>query len=400
MLNAYLYEGLRTPFGRHAGVLAKVRPDDLLAETIKSVMKKSAFKPEQIEDVVVGCANQSGEDSRCVARHASLVAGLPIETPGTVLQRNCASGLGAVVHAAHSITAGEGDVFLVGGVESMSRSPLVMSRSESAFGRDVKLYDSTIGPRFSNPKLVKQFGDDQMPQTADRLAREYGIRREEADAFALRSQQRYAIAKGEGFFNGEISAVELPPTRKGPVPPVADDEHPRPNTDLATLAKMKSLYEGGVTTAGNASGVNDGAVALILGSKEAGDKAGVKPIARIIASAAAGVPPQIMGIGPVPASKKALARAGLSIKDMDVIEINEAFAAQVLSCLKGLEVPFDDSRVNPNGGAIAVGHPLGASGARLALTAARQLQRSGGRYALVSLCIGGGQGMAVILERV
>jgi acetyl-CoA C-acetyltransferase len=400
MLNAYLYEGLRTPFGRHAGVLAKVRPDDLLAETIKSVMKKSAFKPEQIEDVVVGCANQSGEDSRCVARHASLVAGLPIETPGTVLQRNCASGLGAVVHAAHSITAGEGDVFLVGGVESMSRSPLVMSRSESAFGRDVKLYDSTIGPRFSNPKLVKQFGDDQMPQTADRLAREYGIKREEADAFALRSQQRYAIAKGEGFFSGEISAVELPPTRKGPVPPVADDEHPRPNTDLATLAKMKSLYEGGVTTAGNASGVNDGAVALILGSKEAGDKAGVKPIARIIASAAAGVPPQIMGIGPVPASKKALARAGLSIKDMDVIEINEAFAAQVLSCLKGLEVPFDDSRVNPNGGAIAVGHPLGASGARLALTAARQLQRSGGRYALVSLCIGGGQGMAVILERV
>ena len=400
MLDAYLYEGLRTPFGRHAGVLAKVRPDDLLADAIKNLMKRSAFKPEQIEDLIVGCANQAGEDSRCVARHAGLVAGLPIETPGTVIQRNCASGLGAVVQASHAITAGEGEVFLVGGVESMSRSPLVMSRSESAFGRDVKLYDSTIGPRFSNPKLVKRFGDDQMPQTADKLAREYDIKRDEADNFALRSQQKYAIAKGEGFFSGEIVAVELPPSRKGPVPPIADDEHPRPNTDLDALAKMRALYEGGVTTAGNASGVNDGAVALIIASKEAGDNAGVKPIARVIASAAAGVPPQIMGIGPVAASQKALVRAGLSVKDLDIIEINEAFAAQVLACLKGLGIAFDDTRVNPNGGAIAVGHPLGASGARLALTAARQLQRSGGRYALVSLCIGGGQGMAAILERV
>jgi acetyl-CoA C-acetyltransferase len=400
MLKAYLYEGLRTPFGRHAGVLAKVRPDDLLADAVKNLMKKSAFKPEQIEDFIVGCANQAGEDSRCVARHAGLVAGLPIETPGTVLQRNCASGLGAVVHAAHAITAEEGDVFLVGGVESMSRSPLVMSRSESAFGRDVKLYDSTIGPRFSNPKLVKRFGDDQMPQTADNLAREYDIKREDADKFALRSQQKYAIAKGEGFFSGEIAPVELPPSRKGPVPAIADDEHPRPSTDLEALTKMRAIYEGGVTTAGNASGVNDGAVALILASKEAGDKAGAKPIARVIASASMGVPPHIMGIGPVAASQKALARAGLSIKDIDIIEINEAFAAQVLACLKGLGVAQDDSRVNPNGGAIAVGHPLGASGARLALTAARQLQRSGGRYALVSLCIGGGQGMAAILERV
>ena len=399
MLNAYLYEGLRTPFGRHGGTLARVRPDDLLADAIRNLMKKSAFKPEQIEDIIVGCANQGGEDSRCVARHAGLVAGLPIETPGTVLQRNCASGLGAVVHAAHAITAGEGDVFLAGGVESMSRSPLVMSRAESAFARDIKLYDSTIGPRFSNPKLTKQFGDDQMPQTADTLARQYEINRDEADKFALRSQQRYAVAKGEGFFAGEISPVELPPSRKGPVPPVADDEHPRPTTDLDALAKMRPLYEGGVTTAGNASGVNDGAVALMLASREAGDKAGAKPMARVIASAAAGVPPQIMGIGPVAASKKALARVGLQMKDMDVVEINEAFTTQVLSCLKGLGVAFDDSRVNPNGGAIAVGHPLGASGARLALTAARQLQRSGGRYALVSLCIGGGQGMAVILER-
>jgi acetyl-CoA C-acetyltransferase len=347
MLDAYIYDGLRTPFGRHAGVLAKVRPDDLLADVIKSVMKKTPFKPEQIEDLVVGCANQGGEDSRCVARHAGLAAGLPIETPGTVLQRNCASGLGALVHAAHALTAGEGDVFLVGGVESMSRSPWVMSRSESGFGRDMKLYDSTIGPRFSNPKLTKQFGDDQMPQTADNLAREFDIKREEADRFALRSQQRYAVAKGEGFFSGEISPVEMPAGRKGPVPPVAEDEHPRPGTDIDTLAKMKALYEGGVTTAGNASGVNDGAAAMIVATRAAGEKAGAKPIARVVASASMGVTPRIMGIGPVAASKKALARAGLSIKDMDIIEINEAFAAQVLSCLKGLEVPLDDNRVNP-----------------------------------------------------
>ena len=399
MLDAYIYDGLRTPFGRHAGVLAKVRPDDLLGDVLKAVMKKSAFKPEQIEDIIIGCANQGGEDSRCVARHAGLAAGLPIETPGTVLQRNCASGLGALVHAAHALTAGEGDVFLVGGVESMSRSPWVMSRSESGFGRDMKLYDSTIGPRFSNPKLTKQFGDDQMPQTADNLAREFDIKRDQADKFALRSQQRYAVAKGEGFFSGEISPVEMPAGRKGPVPPVADDEHPRPGTDLDTLAKMKALYEGGVTTAGNASGVNDGAAAMVVATRAAGEKAGAKPIARVVASASMGVTPRIMGIGPVAAAKKALARAGLGIKDMDIIEINEAFAAQVLSCLKGLDVPLDDNRVNPNGGAIAVGHPLGASGARLALTAARQLQRSGGRYALVSLCIGGGQGMAVILEK-
>ncbi len=400
MLDAYLYEGLRTPFGRHGGSLAKVRPDDLLADVMKAVMAKSKFKVEQVEDIVVGCANQGGEDARCVARHAGLSAGFPIEIPGTVLQRNCASGLGALAHAAHSITAGEGDVFIVGGVESMSRSPIVMSRAESAFDRGIKMYDSTIGPRFSNPKLTRQFGDPQMPQTADNLAREYGITREQADTFAAASQQKFALAKGEGFFAGEITPVEMPASRKGPVPPVTEDEHPRPGSDVATLGKMKALYEGGVTTAGNASGVNDGAVALVLGSRAAGEKAGVKPLARVIASAAMGVRPDIMGIGPVTASQKALARVGLGIKDMDIIEINEAFAAQVLSCLKGLGVALEDKRVNPNGGAIAVGHPLGASGARIALTAARQLQRSGGKYALVSLCIGGGQGMAVVLERV
>ena len=400
MLDAYLYEGLRTPFGRHGGVLAKVRPDDLLADVMKNVMAKSKFKIDQVEDIVVGCGNQSGEDSRCVARHAGLSAGFPIEIPGTVLQRNCASGLGALAHAAHSITAGEGDVFIVGGVESMSRSPIVIGRAETAFDRGIKMFDSTIGPRFSNPKLDKQFGNHQMPQTADNLAREYGITREQADTFAAASQHKFQVAKGEGFFAGEIAPVELPPTRKGPVPPVAEDEHPRPGTDLATLAKMKTLYEGGVTTAGNASGVNDGAVALVVGSRAAGEKAGAKPMARIIATAAMGVRPDIMGIGPVAASKKALARVGLTVKDMDIIEINEAFAAQVLACLKGLDVAFDDKRVNPNGGAIALGHPLGASGARIALTAARQLERIGGKYALVSLCIGGGQGMAVVIERV
>src|SRR3954469_13819013 len=400
MLDAYIYDGKRTPFGRYAGTLAKVRPDDLLASAIKSVLAGSKFKAEQIEDIVVGCANQGGEDARCVARHAGLSADLPIGIPGTVLQRNCASGLGAIAHAAHSITAGEGDVFLVGGTESMSRAPFVFAKSENPFARDLRIYDSTIGPRFSNPKLTKKFGDDQMPQTADNLAKEFDIKREEADTFAVASQQKYAIAKGEGFFSGEIAPVEMPPTRKGPAPAVAEEELPSPTSDIASLAKMKTLYEGGVTTAGNASGVNDGAVAMILGSLQAGEKAGVKPIARVIASAAAGVPPRIMGIGPVAASKKALERAGLTIKDMDIIEINEAFATQVLSCLKGLGVALDDKRVNPNGGAIAVGHPLGASGARLALTAARQLQRSGGRYALVSLCIGGGQGLAAILERV
>jgi acetyl-CoA C-acetyltransferase len=399
MLNAYIYDGLRTPFGRYGGVLAKVRPDDLLGAAIRAVMARSPFKPETIEDIVVGCANQGGEDSRCVARHAGLAAGLPIEIPGTVLQRNCASGLGSIAHAAHSISAGEGEVFITGGVESMSRAPFVFNKVDSAFGRDVRLFDSTIGPRFSNPKLVKLYGDDQMPQTADNLAKEYGITREEADRFSAASQTKYAAAKRDKFFEGEISPYSIA-QRKGDPVVVSEDEHPRPKSDVATLAAMKTLYEGGVVTAGNASGVNDGAAALIVGSLAVGDKAGVKPMVRVIASASAGVLPRIMGIGPVPASQKAMARVGLTIKDMDVIEINEAFAVQVLSCLKGLGVAFDDSRVNPNGGAIAVGHPLGASGARLALTAARQLQRSGGRYALVSLCIGGGQGMAVVLERV
>jgi acetyl-CoA C-acetyltransferase len=398
MLDAYIYDGLRSPIGRHAGALAGVRPDDLLAGVMKELMARSAFKPEQLEDIVIGCANQGGEDSRCISRHAGLLAGLPIEVGGTVLQRNCASGLNAVAYAAQVVTAGEGDLFIAGGVESMSRAPFVMAKAESAYSRDFRVFDSTIGPRFPNPKVEKQFGDDSMPQTADNLAQDIGVPREAADVFALASQRKYAAAKADGFFDGEIAPVSIP-QRKGDPKVVAADEHPRPDTTMEALQKLKPLNAGGVTTAGNASGVNDGAAAVLVGSRAIGEKAGVKPIARILATAAAGVPPRIMGYGPVPSSQKALARAGLTLKDMDVIEINEAFAAQVLACLKGLGTSFEDSRVNMNGGAIALGHPLGASGARIALTAARQLQRTGGRYALVSLCIGVGQGMAMVIER-
>ena len=398
-LDAYMYTGLRSPFGRHAGALAKVRPDDMLAGVIAKVVAESGFAPEKIEDVAVGCANQAGEDSRCVARHAALVAGLPIEIPGSVLQRNCGSGLNAIAIAAQAITCGEGDVFVAGGVESMSRAPFVMGKAEAPFSREAKVFDSTIGARFPNPKVEGRYGADTMPETADNLARDYQITREHADTFAAGSQSKYAAAKTDGFFAGEIAPVEVPGGRAGPVT-VSEDEHPRPGTDMAALAKLRPLFKDGVTTAGNASGINDGAVAMIVASRKAGDAAGATPIARILSTAVAGVEPRTMGFGPVPAAKKALERAGLSLKDMDIIEINEAFAAQVLACLRGLEVPFDDSRVNPNGGAIAIGHPLGASGPRIALTAARQLQRSGGRYALVAMCVGVGQGIATVIERV
>jgi acetyl-CoA C-acetyltransferase len=398
-LDAYLYTGLRSPFGRYAGALARLRPDDMLAAVIAKTVQESGFAPEKIEDVVVGCANQAGEDSRCVARHAALVAGLPIEIPGSVLQRNCGSGLNAIAMAAQAITCGEGEVFVAGGVESMSRAPFVMGKAETPFSRDAKIFDSTIGARFPNPKVEGRYGADTMPETADNLARDFQITREQADIFAEGSQRKYATAKTDGFFAGEITPVEVPGGRAGPVT-VAEDEHPRPGTDMAALAKLRPLFKDGVTTAGNASGINDGAVAMIVASRKAGEAAGQQPIARILSSAVAGVEPRIMGFGPVPAAKKALERAGLTLKDIDVIEINEAFAAQVLACLRGLEVPFDDSRVNPNGGAIAIGHPLGASGPRIALTAARQLQRSGGRYALVAMCVGVGQGIATVIERV
>ncbi len=398
MLNAYIYDGLRSPFGRHAGALSSVRPDDLLAEVIRALVKRNAFDPASIEDVIAGCTNQAGEDARNVARHAALLAGLPVEVGGLTVNRLCGSGLAAVADAARAVSCGEGELFVAGGTESMSRAPFVISKGDSPFSRNVQIFDSTLGARFPNPKVTKQYGADTMPETADNIAKDLGISREDSDRFAAASQAKYEAARAAGFFKEEILPIEIA-GRKGSTL-VEVDEHPRPDTTLDKLAGLRPLFEGGVVTAGNASGINDGAGALLIGSLQAGEKAGVKPRGRILASAIAGVPPRVMGLGPVPASRKALARAGLTLKDMDVIEINEAFATQVLGCLKQLEIPFDDSRVNPNGGAIAVGHPLGASGARLALTALRQLERSGGRYALVSMCIGVGQGIAVVIERV
>jgi acetyl-CoA C-acetyltransferase len=399
-LDAYIYDGLRTPIGRHAGGLAPVRPDDLLAGVVKEVVGRNPFKPSDYEDAVMGNTNQAGEDARNVARHAILVAGLPIETAALTVNRLCGSGLAAILDTARAATTGQGELFLAGGVESMSRAPFVMAKSETPYQRDFRMYDSTIGARFPNPKVEKGYGRDTMAETADNVARDHQITREESDKFALASQQKYAKAKAAGFYNEEIAAVVVPSRKKGEAVTISADEHPRPETTLEKLAALKVLSEGGVTTAGNASGINDGAAALIIGTKKAGEKAGKKPLARIVSAAVAGVAPRVMGLGPVPASQKALERAGLSLKDMDVIELNEAFASQVLGCLKMMGVGFDDDRVNPNGGAIAIGHPLGASGARLALTATRQLQRIGGRYALVTMCIGVGQGIAAVLERV
>jgi acetyl-CoA C-acetyltransferase len=401
MLDAYIYDGIRSPIGRHAGKLAPMRPDDLAGEVIAEVVKRNGIKPEDISDVVLGCVTQAGEDCRNVARFAALMAGLPPTTPGVTVNRLCASGLQAVTDAARAISCGEGEMYIAGGVESMSRAPYVFAKSETPFGRDVKLYDSTIGSRFTNPKFRKLFGDHQMPETGDNVAREFGVTREQADEFALASQKKYAKAEAEGFYKGEIMAIALPQKKKDAPPVTVEaDEHPRRDSTLESLAKLKPLYEGGVVTAGNASGVNDGAAALIIASRKWGEKNGKKPIARILSAASAAVEPRIMGVGPAYAIPKALERAGKSLKDMDVIEINEAFASQVLACLRLMEVDFKDPRVNPNGGAIAIGHPLGCSGARLALTVARELQQSGGSYAAVSLCIGVGQGLAVILERV
>lgn len=399
MLDAYMYDGLRSPFGRHAGALAAVRPDDLVAEVIRAVVARNPWDPALIEDVILGDTNQAGEDARNVARNALLAAGLPVSIGGQTVNRLCASGLAAVVDAARAITCGEGELFIAGGVESMTRAPFVIAKSESAFGRDFKVFDSTIGARFPNPKVTKEYGADTMPETGDNVARLCGITREQADAFALASQTKFEAARAAGFFSGEIHPITVA-ARKGPPAVVDQDEHPRPETDAAALQKLKPLFEGGVVTAGNASGINDGAAALLIGSRAIGDKAGKAPMTRIVSAAVAGVEPRIMGVGPVYAIRKALQRADLSLSDMDIIEINEAFASQVLACLKLLELDLNDSRVNPNGGAIAVGHPLGASGARLALTASRELARRNARYAVVSLCIGVGQGLAVVLERV
>ena len=399
MLDAYIYDGVRSPFGRQAGGLARIRPDDLLAQVMQALMARSKFKAEQFEDVIVGCANQAGEDSRCVARHASLMAGFPTDLGGTVIQRNCGSGLGAVVSAAHAITAGEGDLFLAGGVESMSRAPFVMGKAEAAFSRDMKIFDSAVGSRFPNREIEKKFGADSMPQTADNLAREHQLSRDEVDQFALRSQQRYAAAKTAGFFDDEIAPIQVAGPKKGTQATVAADEFPRADASLEALSGLRAIHEGGVTTAGNSSGINDGAVALTVGSRKMGESVGSAPLVRILSAASVGVEPRVMGIGPVPAIHKALKRANLSLDQMDVIEINEAFSAQVLACLKQLGVDGKDDRVNPNGGAIAVGHPLGASGPRLVFTAIRELQRRNAKRAVVSMCVGVGQGIAMVLER-
>ena len=397
MLDAWIYDGLRTPFGRHAGALAPVRSDDLVAGVMRALLARSPWKAEEFEDVYLGCTNQAGEDSRNVARHAALLAGMPATTPAQTLNRLCASGLAAVVEAARAITVGDGDLYLAGGVESMSRAPFAMAKAETPYSREARVFDTTLGARFPNPRLVKQYGSDSMPETGDNVAREQGVSREEADRFALRSQERCERARTSGFLAGEIAPVEVPGPGKGTTV-VREDEHPRPGTTIEALARLPPLFAGGVVTAGNASGINDGAAALLLGSRAAGERAGVRPLVRILSAAAVGVEPRVMGIGPAFAIPKALARAGLTLEQMDVIEVNEAFASQVLACLKLLGLPFDDPRVNPNGGAIALGHPLGASGARLALTAARELRRRGGGRAVVSLCIGVGQGMAMVME--
>ncbi|WP_434983523.1 3-oxoadipyl-CoA thiolase [Vreelandella zhaodongensis] len=399
MSNAYIYDGLRTAFGRHGGSLATVRPDTLLSEPLKALVERNAFSPEHYEEVLAGCTNQAGEDSRNVARHSALLAGLPVEVAGQTVNRLCGSGLAAVIDAARATRLGEGELFLAGGVESMSRAPYVLSKAESGFARNQAMVDSVIGARFPNPWIEAQYGSHSMPETADNIAHELTISREESDHYAARSQAHYARALAEGFYQAEILSINVPQGRKKPALEINADEHPRPNSDIAKLAQMRPLFEQGVVTAGNASGINDGAAALIVGSLNAGERAGVRPRARIISAAVAGVVPHTMGLGPVPASQKALARAGLSLAQMDVIEINEAFAVQVLGCVKQLGLAADDSRLNPNGGAIAIGHPLGASGARLALTAMRQLEVINGRYALITMCIGMGQGVAMIIER-
>jgi acetyl-CoA C-acetyltransferase len=401
MSEAMLYDGIRTPIGRHAGALSKIRPDELLASAIRQLVSRVDFDLTLIEDVIVGDTNQAGEDCRNIARNAGLLAGLPHSVGGLTVNRLCGSGAAATLDASRAIKSGEGQMFIAGGVESMSRAPWIMSKSESAYGRDQQIQDSTIGWRFPNPRFLSEFGKDSMPETADNLAKEFGVSREDSDVFAHASQQKYAAAKADGFYTEEIMSIETPgANRKAAKIIVSEDEHPRADTTLEKLSGLRPLFNDGVVTAGNASGINDGAVALLLGSDELGKKLGMQPRVKILAGAIAGVEPRIMGVGPVPASQKALQRAGISLKDLDVIEVNEAFATQVLACLKQLSISFDDSRVNPNGGAIAIGHPLGASGARLILTSMRQLERTGGRYALVTMCIGLGQGIAVVIERV
>jgi acetyl-CoA acyltransferase len=400
MRQVFICDAIRTPIGRYGGALAQVRTDDLGAIPIKALMERNkSVDWAAVDDVFYGCANQAGEDNRNVARMSALLAGLPDCVPGATINRLCGSGLDAVNLAARAIRTGEAELVIAGGVESMTRAPFVMGKADSAFSRTAKIEDTTIGWRFINPLMKERYGVDSMPETAENVAEEFQINRADQDAFALRSQQRYAAARAAKFFENEITPVTIPQKKGDPIV-FAVDEHPR-ETSLEALAKLKGVVKpDGTVTAGNASGVNDGSCALLLASEEAAAKYGLRVRARVIATATAGVPPRIMGIGPVPATRKVLALAKLELKQMDVVELNEAFAAQSLAVLRQLGLPDDAEHVNPNGGAIALGHPLGASGARLATTAVNQLERIKGRYALCTMCIGVGQGIAMVIERV
>jgi 3-oxoadipyl-CoA thiolase len=401
MTQAYICDAIRTPFGRYGGALAGVRADDLAALPIKALMaRNAALDWGAVDDVLYGCANQAGEDNRNVARMALLLAGLPQEIPGATINRLCGSSLDAVGTAARAIRSGEADLVITGGVESMTRAPFVMGKADSAFSRSAAVYDTTIGWRFVNALMKQKYGVDSMPETAENVAADFRVARADQDAFALRSQRRWARANEAGFFKREIVPVPLP-QKKGDPKLFDTDEHPRPDTTMEMLAKLKGVVKPeGTVTAGNASGVNDGACALLLASEAAVRRHGLKPRARVLGMATAGLAPRIMGFGPAPASKKVLALTGLALGQMDVIELNEAFAAQGLAVTRDLGLPDDAAHVNPNGGAIAIGHPLGASGARLVATALNQLETIGGRYGLCTMCIGVGQGIALVIERV
>jgi len=399
MTAAYICDGVRTPVGRYGGTLAPVRTDDLATVPIRSLMERTpALDASAVDDVILGCANQAGEDNRNVARMALLLAGLPETVPGCTVNRLCASGMDAIARASHAVIAGEAELLVAGGVESMSRAPFVMGKATTAFARGAELFDTTLGWRFVNAAMEKQYGTDSMSETAENLNQEYRITREDQDRFACWSQEKAAAAQSDGRLAEEIVSVRIP-QRKGDPIVVDRDEHPRAVT-LESLARLKPIVRAdGVVTAGNASGINDGAAAVVVASEAAAKTHGLTPIVRVVGAAFAGVPPRTMGIGPVPATRKLFARLGLSLDDMNIIEINEAFAVQALACLRELGVRDDDPRVNPQGGAIALGHPLGMSGARLVVTAMHQLRRTGQRYALCTMCVGVGQGMAMVLER-
>ncbi|MBS0365579.1 MAG: 3-oxoadipyl-CoA thiolase [Proteobacteria bacterium] len=401
MTDAFICDAIRTPIGRYGGALAAVRPDDLAAVPIVALLRRNpTLDPAAVDEVLLGCANQAGEDNRNVARMATLLAGLPVSVAGSTINRLCGSGLDAVAMAARAIRCGEAQVVIAGGVESMSRAPFVLPKADSAFSRHAEIHDTTIGWRFVNARLRKLYGTDSMPETGENVAAQFGVARADQDAFALRSQQRTAAAEARGFFEGERVTVEIA-QRKGKVLQVTRDEHPRADTTLAQLAALPTPFrDNGTVTAGNASGINDGACALLLANEAAARRLGLRARARVVAAATAGVEPRIMGIGPLPATRKVLALAGLTLADMQTIELNEAFAAQALAVMRQLGLADDSAQVNPNGGAIALGHPLGMSGARLATTALRQLEAGGGRYGLCTMCIGVGQGIAMIIERV